>query len=109
MTRERTPGNDDLNLPYENIAEGADDLSSNWAKIQAFANDFNTSGYAYRGATQNSNTFINPALKAGNLPEATGVATDPIDVPGNLYEFLTPGLNDPLKSPVGPDLGLSSC
>jgi hypothetical protein len=42
-------------------------------------------------------------LAAAGLPAATGVATDPTGAPGNLYEFFTPGLNEPLASPIGPN------
>jgi hypothetical protein len=87
--------------PYEEIAEG-DDLSQNLARMQLFAHAVNGAGFAYRGDRQNSNTFAGAALKAGKLPPATGVAHDPAGRPGELLEFFAPGLNEPLRPPIGP-------
>jgi hypothetical protein len=91
---------DDPNAPYEVIAEG-DDLSSHLLRIQLFAHGFNRTGFAYRGHHQNSNSFAATALRAGNLPPATGVAHDPTGPAGELLEFFTPGLNEPLEAPIG--------
>jgi hypothetical protein len=90
----------DKKLPYQIIAED-NDLSRNWQKILNYVDEFNTKGYAYRGAHQNSNTFASAALRAGELPEATGIGTDPNDQPGNLWEYMPPGLNEELDPPVG--------
>jgi hypothetical protein len=91
---------DDPNVPYENIAEG-EDLSENFARMQLFAHGFNRAGFAYRGDHQNSNTFAGAALRAGELPPATGVAHDPAGPPGELLEFFAPGSNEPLRAPIG--------
>lgn len=91
---------DDPNAPYEVIAE-ANDLSENVARMQLYALGFNRAGFAYRGDRQNSNTFAGAALSAGKLPAATGVAHDPIGRPGELSEFFVPGLNEPLRTPIG--------
>jgi hypothetical protein len=60
-----------LNAPYETIAEG-EDLSEKLARMQLFVHGFNQAGFAYRGDHQNSNTFAAAALRAGELPPATG-------------------------------------
>jgi len=91
---------DHPNAPYEVIAE-ANDLSENVARMQLYALGFNRAGFAYRGDRQNSNTFAGAALSAGKLPAATGVAHDPIARPGELSEFFVPGLNEPLRTPIG--------
>jgi hypothetical protein len=96
----RQPTPDDQNYPYENIAEGPD-LSSNFTKMQLYAAGVNSAGFAYRGDHQNSNTFASGALKAGDLPAATGVAHDPAGPAGELLEFFAPGLNEPLNAPIG--------
>ena len=70
--------------------------------MQLFAHGFNKAGFAYRGDHQNSNTFAAAALRAGELPTATGVAHDPAGPPGELLEFFAPGLNEPLRAPIGP-------
>ena len=87
--------------PYEVIAEG-DDLSANLARMRLFAHAVNGAGFAYRGDRQNSNSFAGAALRAGELPPATGVAHDPAGPPGELLEFFAPGLNEPLRAPIGP-------
>lgn len=89
------------NDPYEVIAEG-DDLSANLARMRLFAHAVNGAGFAYRGDRQNSNTFAGAALQAGELPPATGMAHDPAGSPGELLEFFAPGLNEPLRAPIGP-------
>lgn len=94
----------DPNSPYEDIAEG-DDLSSHFARMQLYAHGVNRVGIAYRGSHQNSNSFASGALKAGGLRGATGVGRDPLGPAGELLEFFAPGLNDPLKSPVGGGAG----
>jgi hypothetical protein len=91
---------DDRDAPYETIAEG-EDLSQNFARMQLFAHGFNRAGFAYRGDHQNSNTFAGAALRAGELPPATGVAHDPAGPPGELLDFFAPGLNEPLRTPIG--------
>jgi hypothetical protein len=91
---------DDPDAPYETIAEG-EDLSQNFARMQLYAHGFNRAGFAYRGDHQNSNTFAGAALRAGELPPATGVARDPTGPPGELLEFFAPGLNEPLSAPIG--------
>jgi hypothetical protein len=91
----------DSNAPYEIIAEG-DDLSANLARMRLFAHAVNGAGFAYRGDRQNSNSFAGAALRAGELPPATGVAHDPVGPPGELQEFFAPGLNEPLRAPIGP-------
>jgi hypothetical protein len=90
----------DPNSPYEDIAEG-DDLSAHFARMQLYAHGVNSAGIAYRGGHQNSNSFASGALKAGGLPAATGVGRDPIGRAGELFEFFAPGLNEPLKAPIG--------
>ncbi|MBR1270959.1 hypothetical protein JQ629_26130 [Bradyrhizobium sp. AUGA SZCCT0222] len=92
---------DDPNAPYEIIAEG-DDLSGHLARMQRFAHDVNRAGFAYRGQRQNSNSFAASALRAGELPPATGVARDPLGPAGELLEFFAPGLNEPFEAPIGP-------
>jgi hypothetical protein len=92
---------DDPNAPYEVIAEG-DDLSGHLARMQRFAHDVNREGIAYRGQGQNSNSFAASALRAGELPPATGVGYDPLGRAGELLEFFTPGLNQPFEAPIGP-------
>jgi len=91
---------DDPNAPYEPIAED-DDLSGPFARMHLFATGFNGAGFAYRGDHQNSNTFASAALKAAGLPPATGVAYDPTGPRGELLEYFTPGLNEPLRPPIG--------
>jgi hypothetical protein len=91
---------DDLNAPYETIDEG-EDLSEKFARMHLSAHGFNDAGFAYRGDHQNSNTFSAAALQAGELPPATGVARDPAGSPGELLEFFAPGLNEPLRVPIG--------
>lgn len=98
--RDRKPG-EVPNAPYEVIAEG-DDLSANLARMQLFAHAVNGAGFAYRGVRQNSNSFAGAALQAGKLPPATGVAQDPAGPPGERLEFFAPGLNEPLRAPIGP-------
>jgi hypothetical protein len=98
QVREANP--DDASAPYEIIAEGPD-LGQNFAKMRLFASGVNMAGFAYRGDRQNSNTFAGAALKAGELPSATGVAHDPAGPPGELLEFFAPGLNQPLKAATG--------
>jgi hypothetical protein len=71
------------------------------ARMQLFAHGVNRAGFAYRGDHQNSNSFASAALQAGELPLATGVAHDPTAPPGELLDFFAPGLNEPLKSPIG--------
>ena len=97
---DREPRNEDKNLAYEPIAEGAD-LSANWTKMQLFAHGVNRAGIAYRGDHQNSNSFASSLLRAGELPPATGVAHDPVGPPGELLDFFAPGLNEPLRPSVG--------
>ncbi|MFH1343579.1 MAG: hypothetical protein ABIL01_20600 [Pseudomonadota bacterium] len=87
--------------PYEVIAE-SDDLSANLARMRLFAEAVNRAGFAYRGDRQNSNSFAGAALQAGELPRATDVAHDPAGSPGELLEFFAPGLNEPLRAPIGP-------
>jgi hypothetical protein len=87
--------------PYEVIAEG-DDLSANLARMRLFARAVNGAGFAYRGDRQNSNSFAGAALQAGELPPATGMAHDPAGPRGELLEFFAPGLNEPLRAPIGP-------
>jgi hypothetical protein len=96
----REPKDEDKNLAYEPIAEGAD-LSTNWTKMQLFAHGVNRAGIAYRGEHQNSNSFASALLRAGELPPATGVAHDPAGLPGELLDFFAPGLDEPLRPPVG--------
>jgi hypothetical protein len=91
----------DPNASYEILAEG-DDLSANLARMQLFAQGVNRAGFAYRGQRQNSNSFASAALQAGELPPATGVAHDPAGPPGELSQFFAPGLNEPLRAPIGP-------
>lgn len=91
----------DPNPPYEIKAEG-DDLNPYLKRMQSYARDVNASGFAYRGQHQNSNSFASGALRAGELPPATGVGRDPMGPPGELLEFFAPGLNEPLERPVGP-------
>jgi hypothetical protein len=98
--RERKAGHDS-DAPYEIIAEG-DDLSANLARMRLFAHAVNGAGFAYRGDRQNSNSFAGAALQAGELPSATGVAYDPAGPSGELLEFFAPGLNEPLRAPIGP-------
>ncbi|MBR1194914.1 hypothetical protein JQ574_02605 [Bradyrhizobium sp. AUGA SZCCT0158] len=92
---------DDPSAPYEIIAEG-DDLSGHLARMQIFAHGVNRAGIAYRGQHQNSNSFAASALRAGELPPATGVARDPLGPAGELLDFFTPGLNEPFEAPIGP-------
>jgi hypothetical protein len=92
---------DDPSAPYEIIAEG-DDLSGHLARMQLFAHGVNRAGFAYRGQRQNSNSFAASALRAGELPPATGVARDPLGPAGELLEFFAPGLNEPFEAPIGP-------
>lgn len=94
----------DPNAPYEPIAEG-DDLSEPFTRMHLFANGFNDAGFAYRGDHQNSNTFASAALKAAGLPPATGVAYDPTGPRGELLEYFAPGLNEPLRPPIGLNKG----
>ncbi|MDX6709474.1 MAG: hypothetical protein QOH96_490, partial [Blastocatellia bacterium] len=77
-------------------------LSANLARMQLFAQGVNRAGFAYRGQRQNSNSFASAALQAGELRPATGVAHDPAGRPGELSEFFAPGLNEPLRAPIGP-------
>jgi hypothetical protein len=100
LAAERDPEDEDKNLAYEPIAEGAD-LSSNWVKMQLFAHGVNRAGIPYRGEHQNSNSFGSALLRAGELPPATGVAHDPAGPPGELLDFFVPGLNESLKAPIG--------
>jgi hypothetical protein len=100
VARDREPRNEDKNLAYEPIADGAD-LSANWNKMQLFAHGVNRAGIAYRGEHQNSNSFACALLRAGELPPATGVAHDPVGLPGELLDFFVPGLNEPLRPSVG--------
>jgi len=100
VTDGRDEASDDPNAPYEVIAEG-DDLSDHLARIQLFARGFNRAGFVYRGHHQNSNSFAAAALRAGNLPPATGVARDPTGPAGELLEFFAPGLNEPMEPPMG--------
>jgi hypothetical protein len=97
---DQKPG-DVPNAPYEIIAEG-DDLSANLVRMQLFAHAVNVAGFGYRGDRQNSNSFAGAALQAGELPPAAGVAHDPAGPPGELLEFFAPGLNEPLRAPIGP-------
>jgi hypothetical protein len=97
---DQEPSNDP-NASHEIIAEG-DDLSANLTRMQLFAQGVNRAGFAYRGQGQNSNSFASAALRAGELPPATGVAHDPAGPPGELGEFFAPGLNEPLNAPIGP-------
>lgn len=90
----------DPNPPYEVIAEG-EDLSPHLDRMQLYAHGVNRAGIAYRGDRQNSNSFASGALRAGELPPATGVGQDPFGPAGELLEFFVPGLNEPLASPVG--------
>lgn len=90
----------DENPPYEVIAEG-DDLSSHLDRMQLYAHGVNRAGIAYRGHHQNSNSFASGALRAGELPPATGVGRDPLGPGGEMLEFFAPGLNEPLEAPVG--------
>jgi hypothetical protein len=94
---------DDPNAPYENLVEG-EDLSQNLARMQLYSDGFNRAGFAYRGDHQNSNTFASALLRAGELPPATGVAHDPTGAAGELLEFFAPGLNEPLRAPIGQNL-----
>jgi hypothetical protein len=100
VARDREPNEEDKNLAYEPIAEGAD-LSANWNRMQLFAHGVNRAGIAYRGDHQNSNSFASALLRAGELPPATGVAHDPAGPPGELLDFFVPGLNEPLRPFVG--------
>ncbi len=70
--------------------------------MRLFAHPLNGAGFAYRGDRQNSNSFAGAALQAGELPRATGVAHDPAGPPGELLEYFAPGLNEPLRAPIGP-------
>ena len=97
---DRNPG-EVPHAPYEEIAEG-DDLSVNLARMRLFAHAVNGAGFAYRGDRQNSNSFASAALQAGELRPPTGVAQDPAGRPGELLEFFAPGLNEPLRVPIGP-------
>lgn len=96
----REYASDDPNAPYEILAEG-DDLSSHLARMQLYAHGFHRAGFVYRGHHQNSNTFAGWALQAGGLPAPRGVAHDPVGPGGELLEFFTPGLNEPLGPPIG--------
>jgi hypothetical protein len=100
QTKIRNGVSADKNLPYQIIAEDHD-LSGNWQKILDYTGEFTRKGYAYRGEHQNSNTFASAALRAGGLPAATGIGTDPNDKPGNRWEYLPPGLNEELDPPIG--------
>jgi hypothetical protein len=91
---------EDNTYPYEEIAQGQD-LSTNFAKMQLYGTGVTSGGFAYRGEHQNSNTFVSGALEAGELRPATGVAHDPAGPAGELLEFFAPGLNEPLKAPIG--------
>lgn len=90
----------DPNPPYEVIAEG-DDLSPHFDRMQVYAHGVNRAGIAYRGDHQNSNSFASGALRAGELPPATGIGHDPLGPAGEMLEFFAPGLNEPLDAPVG--------
>lgn len=90
----------DANAPYEPIAEG-DDLSENLARMRLYALGVNDAGFTYRGQHQNSNSFASGALQAGGLRPASGVAYDPEGPTGELLEYFAPGLNEPLRPPIG--------
>jgi len=94
------PRKHDPGAPYEPIDEG-EDLSEPYARMHLFAKGLNDAGFAYRGDHQNSNTFASAALKAAGLPPATGVAYDPTGPRGELLEYFAPGLNEPLRRPIG--------
>ena len=48
------------------IAEG-DDLRSQWARMKEFGHEVNATGYRYRPASQNSNSFAAEALRRGGF------------------------------------------
>ena len=95
-----------LDQPHTMVAEG-DNLSSQWALMQDFANEVESIGYEYRPLSQNSNSFAGAALQRAGLygpgtrfPEKfdSQLAFDPIS--GETRSFRIPGFKKPLVNPI---------
>jgi len=91
-------------LPRESIVSG-DNLREKWDSILDAANRLNSEGYEYSPFDQNSNTFVNEALRAAGLRAALGLSDDlPTDINDPLSNFYPiPGsvtrLTDPINGP----------
>jgi hypothetical protein len=103
------PGRDSnvsLSRPHTMVAEG-DDLSPQWALMEDFADEVNSTGYEYRPKSQNSNSFAGGALqRAGffgpgtEFPERFDrqLGFDPVT--GETRSFKVPGFERPLANPI---------
>jgi hypothetical protein len=80
---------------YYDLAWG-DDLSSVWRQIVDFGREVNAGNYEYRPLSQNSNTFVDEALRRAGLPPTGDAATYPND-PAVVHEFEAPGSGMPLR------------
>jgi hypothetical protein len=99
-------GPDALNKPHTMIASG-DDLRSQWDQMKRFGAGVNATGYEYRPASQNSNSFAAGALKQGGflgpgtaLPEVFDllIAVDPAN--SGAHAVRVPGFDQRLTNPL---------